>query len=105
MDMKPIMRAPVSRLLLGVGLVLTINAYGQSPSGPASGAVAGPAVTGNFIKFKVKPGKNAAFEKAIGETMVGVREKEPRNVYYELLHVSQDPQSYVIIERYKEAEA
>src|SRR5271156_4903696 len=69
----------------------TINAYGQPPSSPVSGAVAGPAATAYFIKFKVKPGKNAAFAKAISEMMVGVREEVPGNVYWDLLHVPQDP--------------
>ena len=97
------MRTRISGLLLG--LVLTINAHGQPPSAPASGAVAGPVATAYYIKFKVKMGKNADFEKAISEMMVGVREKEPGNVYCDLLHLPQDPQTYVIIERYKDVEA
>ena len=97
------MRTLMSGLLLGV--VLTINAYGQPPSTPVSGAVAGPTATAYFIKFKVKPGRNTDFEKAISEMMVGVREQEPRNVYCDLLHLPQDPQTYVIIERYKDVEA
>jgi quinol monooxygenase YgiN len=97
------MRTRISGLLLG--LVLTINAYGQPPNAPALGAVAGPVATAYFIKFKVKPGKNADFEKAISEMMVGVRKKEPRNVYCDLLHLAQDAQTYVIVERYKDAEA
>ena len=105
--MKPAttMCTRISGLLLG--LVLTINAYGQPPNAPASGAGAGPSPTANafVIKFKVKPSKNADFEKAISEMMVGVRKKEPANVYCDLLHVAQDPQSYVIIERYKSVEA
>ena len=64
------MRTLISGLLLG--LVLAINAYGQPPSTPTSGAVAGPAATVYFIKFKVVPGKNAEFEKAVSEMMVGV---------------------------------
>lgn len=95
------MRTLISGLLLGVAL--TINAYGQPPSAPA--AVAGPAATAYFIKFKVMPGKNADFEKAISEMMVSVREKEPGNVYCDLVHLAQDPQAYAIIERYKSAEA
>jgi quinol monooxygenase YgiN len=98
------MHTRISGLLLG--LVLTINAYGQHPpSAPASGAVAVPAATAYFIKFKVKPGKNAAFEKAISGILAGVREKEPGNVYCDLLHLPQDPQTYVIMERYKDVEA
>src|SRR5262245_26107534 len=103
MNMKPgiTTRTRISGLLLG--LVVTINPYGQPPSAPASGAGAGPSPTANafVIRFKVKPGKNADFEKAISEMMVGVRKKEPGNVYCDLLNTAQDPQTYVIIERYK----
>jgi quinol monooxygenase YgiN len=97
------MRTRISGLLLG--LLLTINAHGQSPSAPASGAVPVPTETAYYIKFKVKPGKNADFEKAINEMMVGVREKEPGNLYCDLFHLPQDLQTYVIIERYKNVEA
>ena len=97
------MRTRISGLLLG--LLLTINAYGQPPSAPTSGAAAEPSATAYFIQFKVMPGKNADFEKAISEMMVGVREKEPGNVYCDLVHLAQDPQKYAIIERYKDAEA
>jgi len=96
-------RTLISGLLLGV--VLTINAYGQPPSTPASAAVAGPAATAYFIKFKVMPGKNADFENAISEMMVEVRQKEPGNVYCDLVHLAHDPQTYAIIERYKGIEA
>ena len=98
------MHIRISGLLLG--LVLTINAYGQHPSSaPASGAVAVPAATAYFIKFKVRPGKNADFEKAISEILAGVRDKEPGNIYCDLLHLPQDPQTYVIMERYKDVGA
>ncbi len=86
-----------------LGLALAVNACAQSPGAHASAATDGPGTTAYVIKFKVKPGKNADFEKAIGEMMAGVREKEPGNVYCDLLHLSQDPQAYVIVERYKDA--
>lgn len=63
------------------------------------------AATVYFIKFKVKSGKNAEFEKAISEILAGVREKEPGNIYCDLLHLPQDPQTYVIMERYKDVAA
>lgn len=96
-------RTRISSLLLG--LLLTISAHGRSPSAPASGAAPVPTETAYYIKFKVKLGKNADFEKAIGEMMVGVREKEPGNLYCDLFHFPQDLQTYVIIERYKDVEA
>jgi quinol monooxygenase YgiN len=101
-EVGPHRRKGISGLLLG--LLLTVNAYGQHPNAPASGAAA-PAATGYVIKFKVKPGKNADFEKAISEMMVGVRKKEPRNVYCDLFHLPQDRQTYAILERYKDVEA
>jgi quinol monooxygenase YgiN len=67
--------------------------------------VPAPIETGYYIKFKVKPGMNADFEKAISEMMVGVREKEPGNLYCDLFHFPQDLQTYVIIERYKNVAA
>jgi quinol monooxygenase YgiN len=97
------MHTRISGLLLGLALML--NAYARAPSAPASGAAAGPAPTAYFIKFKVKPGKNADFEQAMGQIMAGVRANEPGNVYCDLLHLAQDPQTYVIMERYKDVEA
>jgi quinol monooxygenase YgiN len=97
------MYARITRPLLG--LALTLNAYAQEPSTPASGAAAAPPPTAFFIKFKVKPGRNADFEKAIAGILAGVRETEPGNVYCDLLHPAQDPQTYVIMERYKNIEA
>jgi len=94
-------RTGVTGILLGV--LLTINAHGQTPSAPAAPPV--PVETGYVIKFKVKQGKNAEFEKAISEMMVGVRTKEPGNVYCDLYHVPDDLQTYVIIERYKDIKA
>ena len=91
-------RTVISGLLLG--LLLTIHAHGQSPSAPRSAALA---ATAYFIKFKVKPGKNAEFEQAVSEVMVGVRDKEPGNIYCDLLHLPQDPQTYVIVERFRAA--
>lgn len=101
--MKPKLYCTPAGFLLG--LILTFSAHGQPPSAPAAVAPAGPAPTAYFIKFKVKPGKNADFERAITEMMVGVREKESGNVYCDLLHLAQDPQTYVVMERYRDAAA
>jgi quinol monooxygenase YgiN len=57
------------------------------------------------VKFKVKPGMNAAFEKAFIEMQAGVRAHEPGNVYYDFFVMDQDPQVYVIVERYRDAAA
>ncbi len=92
-------RAGVIGLLLG--MVLTLDARAQQPATPALA----PDATGYVIKFKVKPGKNAEFEKAVGAMMADVRSKEPKNVYCDLLHPSGDAQTYVIVERYKDVQA
>ena len=78
---------------------------GQPPRAPVSRPVLAPDANAFFIKFKVKPGKNADFEKAMSDVMVGVREKEPCNVYCDLLHLAQDPQTYTLVERYTDAGA
>jgi quinol monooxygenase YgiN len=93
------MRTAVYGLFLG--LLLTMTAHGQPPAAGSSP----PAFTAMVVQFKVKPGKNAEFEKAFAEMMVGVRNSEPGNVDYELFHDAQDPQTYVIFEHYKDADA
>ncbi len=58
-----------------------------------------------IVRLCPQPGKNADFENAIKEMMVGVREKEPGNLYCDLFHLPQDSQTYAIIERYRDVEA
>jgi quinol monooxygenase YgiN len=89
---------------LFLGLLLTMTAYGQPPS-TSPGADSAPAFTAMVVQFKVKPGKNADFEKAFAEMMVGVRKNEPGNLSYELFHDAVDPQTYVIFEHYKDTDA
>jgi len=99
------MRSGILGLFLG--LLLTVSVYGQAPSTTTAGASAssGPAPTAFVVTFKVKEGKNADFEKAFAEMMVAVRAHEPGNVQYDLFRSPQDPQTYVIIERYKDEAA
>lgn len=91
-----------------VGLVLCllfgVSAYAQPP-GSAPGPGKGPAPTAFVVKFKIKPGQNAAFEKAFAAMVVGVRKKEPGNITYDLFHEAQDPQTYVVFEHYRNAAA
>jgi len=75
----------------------------QNPSAPASSN--GPAPTCFVVKFKVKAGENAAFEKMFRAVEASVREHEPGNVQYDLYRTAQDPQTYVVIEHYKDAAA
>lgn len=95
----------------GIALLLTFSAYAQTPPTDASSspqpssADQKGAPTTFVVKFRVKPGKNAEFEKVFLEMQAGVREHEPGNVYYDFFVLDQDPQTYVIVERYKDAEA
>ena len=70
---------------------------------PAHAQTAAP--TGLFVKFRVKPGKNTEFEAAFRQMQKSMREKEPGNLYYDLFVTPEDPQLYVILERYRDAAA
>ena len=98
--------------ILGMSLALfsIMTANAQTPTSPAS---AGPAATASeqpapsafVVKFKVKAGKNAEFEKAFREMQKAVASREPGNVYYDLYRIDQDPQTYVILEHYRDQAA
>ncbi len=95
--------------LLSAGLLLTCVVYSQTPTtrAPApdeQGASTAP-TTALFVKFHVKPGKNAAFEAAFREMQKAIREREPGNFYYDLFVTPEDPQMYVIMERYRNVAA
>jgi quinol monooxygenase YgiN len=91
--------AVAAAVCLAVSLALSTGASAQSPVT----ADAKAAATTFVVKFHAKPGKNAELEKAFREMQDGVRKNEPGNVYYDFFVDSQDPQMYVIIERYKDA--
>jgi quinol monooxygenase YgiN len=97
-----------SAVLAGLALVATL-AYAQTPAPAPSGAAAATNPRGTpttmVVKFRVKAGKNAEFEKAFREMQDGVRAHEPGNVYYDFFIDNADPQLYVIVERYKNADA
>lgn len=100
---QPSSRRFVSAFLLC--LMQTLNAHGQTPDATASAAAAVQSTTAYVIKFKVKPGSNTAFENAMGAMMAQVRAQEPGNLYCDLLRLPQDPQTYVVMERYQDAQA
>ncbi len=74
-------------------------ALAQSPT-PAK-----PQATCFVVKFKARPGKNAAMEAAFKQMQAAVRANEPGNVQYDFFVEAGDPQTYVIIERYKDQAA
>jgi len=85
------------------GLVLFTAAHAQPPASTDAGS--GPPPTTFVVKIKVKAGKNADFEKVFAAMAAGVRAQEPGNIYYELYHLAKDPQTYVVLEHYKDADA
>jgi len=99
-------------LLISLAFAAPLCAQAQTPAttppAPASAAAptanAGPAPTAFVVKIKIKPGQNEAFEKIFRETQAGVRANEPGNLYYDLYRDT-DPQTYVVLEHYKDAAA
>jgi len=57
------------------------------------------------VKFKAKPGKSAEMKAFWLEMQKEVAKSEPGNVQYDLLTMADDPDVYVIIERYKDKAA
>ena len=98
---------------VSLALLSTVTAFAQPPapnsSPPAASAASDSShqapVTALVVKFKVKPGQNAAFEQAFKEMQASVAKAEPGNVYYDLYRLDQEPQTYVILEHYKDAAA
>ena len=101
--------APLALMLLALGSAQaqTASSAARASSGPAAATKAEPgAMPSAFVvKFKVKPGMNAAFEQAFKEMQAAVRDHEPGNLYYDFFVTVQDPQTYVIVERYRDATA
>ena len=87
-------------LTASLALLFVVSSHAQTPA-PTSGA----APTTFVVKFKAKPGKNEALEKAFLDMQKGVRAHEPGNINYDFYRDSTDPQTYVIVERYKDAAA
>ena len=99
------MRIPM--VCMSLALLSIVTAYAQTSGAPApTAAGADKASPSAFVvKFKVKPGMSAAFEKAFAEMQKSVASSEPGNVYYDLYRIDQDPQTYVILEHYKDQAA
>jgi quinol monooxygenase YgiN len=57
------------------------------------------------VTFKIKPGRNADFEKVMAKLQGQLRSSEPGNIYYDLYLPAVDSQSYVLIEHYRDAAA
>ena len=57
------------------------------------------------VKFRAKPGKSEEMKAFWLEMQKEVAHSEPGNVQYDLLVMANDPEVYVIVERYKDAAA
>jgi quinol monooxygenase YgiN len=89
-------------------LCMMSAALAQAPSqnAPATPAAPkGPPPTTFVVKFKIKVGKNADFEKAMAKIQAALVTSEPGNIYYDLYLPAVDSQTYVLIEHYKNADA
>jgi uncharacterized protein (TIGR02246 family) len=85
--------------------LLTWLAVSTDQAPAAEPAAAPPPTTGLFVKFRVKQGSNAAFEAAFRKMQASMGAHEPGNVYYDLFVTPENPQLYVIMERYQDAAA
>jgi quinol monooxygenase YgiN len=90
-------------LIAVAALGLLGAAQAQAPAGAA--AAAGPAPTTFVVKFKIKSGRNADFEKVMKKLQGQLAASEPGNIYYDLYLPAPDSQTYVLIEHYKNADA
>ena len=101
------MRFPMATTAIALCLCAAANA--QAPNAgapaPAPAAAAGPAPTTFVVRFKIKPGRNAEFEKVMATLQSALPKSEPGNVYYDLYLPSADSQTYVLIEHYRNADA
>jgi quinol monooxygenase YgiN len=93
------------KLILSAALVaLALPLMAAEPQ--ASRPAARPA---NFdtmvVKFKAKPGKSEEMKAFWLEMQKEVVRSEPGNVQYDLLVMANEPDVYVIVERYKDAAA
>lgn len=93
------------KLLLTAALIaLTL------PLGAAEPAAGGPAArptnyTAMVVKFRAKAGKSEEMKAFWLEMQKEVARTEPGNVQYDLMVMANDPEVYVIVERYKDAAA
>jgi quinol monooxygenase YgiN len=60
---------------------------------------------GIIATLKVQDGKNADFEAAFKEAMAAVRANEPGNIVYQVVKSRADPNTYKVLELYKDQDA
>jgi quinol monooxygenase YgiN len=93
------------KLILTAALIALALPLGAAQP-PAGGPAARPAnATAMVVKFRAKPGKSEEMKAFWLEMQKEVARSEPGNVYYDLMVMADDPDVYVIVERYKDAAA
>ena len=60
---------------------------------------------GIVATLKIQDGKNAEFEAAFTEAMAEVRANEPGNLFYSLVKSRAEPNTYKVLEGYKDEAA
>ena len=91
-------------ILTAALLVLTLPLAAAEPQ--TGRPAARPANTDAMVvKFRAKPGKSEEMKAFWLEMQKEVARSEPGAVQYDLLVMADDPQVYVIVERYKDAAA
>jgi len=91
-------------LLTAALLAITLPLAAAQPQ--TAGPPARPANTDTMVvKFRAKPGKSEEMKAFWLEMQKEVARSEPGNVYYDLLVMADDPDVYVIVERYKDVAA
>jgi quinol monooxygenase YgiN len=89
-------------ILAAAILALTLPLSAAEPGRPA----ARPAnYTAMVVKFRAKPGKREEMKAFWLEMQKEVARSEPGAVQYDLLVMADDPDVFVIVERYKDAAA
>jgi quinol monooxygenase YgiN len=85
-------------------IALTLPAMAAEPQ--AGKPAARPTnYTAMVVKFRAKPGKSEEMKAFWLEMQKEVAKSEPGNVQYDLMVMANDPEVYVIVERYKDAAA
>ena len=92
-------------LLIGAAAALCLMNVGSAQTPGPVAPTAGPAPTTFVVRFKVKPGRNADFEKAMAKIQAALVSSEPGNIFYDLYVPAAGSQTYVIIEHYRNAAA
>jgi quinol monooxygenase YgiN len=93
------------KLILTAALfALTLPAMAAEPQGARPAPR--PASTDTMVvKFKAKPGKREEMKTFWLEMQKEVKRSEPGNIQYDVLVMADDPDVFVIVERYKDAAA